>query len=230
MHAGLEGFFGGIDAWHKAWPGTMPALITVARHLRLHCASPDEHIAKNSQRTMAIWAGRFQMSANKGVRHFFAKDLLHWLKHAQDEARTEICVALAKCGPHLLGRFSQAYVWALSDLCGTSRNQTCRSSALQALRVFIESDKNLFRMIRPRLLDLWYFGTRRFDDDILNLVGEMDWQVTQERMYRGLLSSKSLALSIFASCQWMLSMDPLSMCHGVEIAADHSCELCTFKV
>ena len=90
---------------------------------------------------MAVWAGHcFQTAKGKGIRHFFVKDMLYWLRHADDDVRAEICRAFAKCRRVLLGRFTVACVQALAEACGPNSSEACRSNALQALKLFSEMD------------------------------------------------------------------------------------------
>ena len=119
-------------------------MLAAAQELRCHCLHPEETISINAQWTLAVLAGHcFRDAASKGVRHFFVKDLLHWLQQADDEVRVEICRAFCICGPLLLGRCNMSCVQALAKACWPDSSEACRGKALQAVRVFCRWRRNI---------------------------------------------------------------------------------------
>ena len=114
--SGIRSFISGINLWCKAWPASA---ILLAQKLKCHCSHPHETIAKNAQRTLVFWAGQCVQTAKaKAVWHLLIKDMIYWLRHADDGILVEICLTFAIRGPHLLGRFRKASAQALLEACG----------------------------------------------------------------------------------------------------------------
>eukprot|EP00439_Symbiodinium_sp_Y106_P013231 s9820_g1.t3 len=220
-NTGLWIFFKHIT-WNRAWH----AMLAAAQELRCHCFHPEERISKNAQWTLAVWAGHcFQTAASKGIRHFFVKDLLYWLQHADDEVRVEICRAFSSCGPLLLGRFNKSCVQALVRACWPNSSEACRSNALKAVRVFGAGDETLYSELRAHLVTA--FRARRGLErwDVAQAVGDLNaqegfrrmrvaWSTSMDFMsstVSGLVSS----VSIFNQ---LLVVDPFQACAQVEVA------------
>ncbi|CAE7276399.1 unnamed protein product [Symbiodinium sp. KB8] len=218
---GLWCFFKGINAWHRTWPD---ALLVAARELREHCLHPEESISKNAQWTMAVWAGHcFQSAKSKGIRHFFVKDMLYWLRHADDDVRVEICRAFGKCVPVLLGRFNVACVQALAEACGANSSEACRSSALQALKLFAETDTALYQKIRASLLSAYRTRRGLYRSDISGLIAHMDvengFRAVQELWHASVdVVSNSIALTVSSLSNFQqLVNDPFRTCAMAEV-------------
>ena len=228
--AGLWCFFKGINAWHRTWPD---ALLVAARELREHCLHPEESISKNAQWTMAVWAGHcFQSAKSKGIRHFFVKDMLYWLRHADDDVRVEICRAFGKCVPVLLGRFNVACVQALAEACGANSSEACRSSALQALKLFAETDTALYQKIRASLLSAYRTRRGLYRSDISGLIAHMDvengFRAVQELWHASVdVVSNSIALTVSSLSNFQqLVNDPFRTCAMAEVVETTDLQVC----
>ncbi|CAE7459853.1 unnamed protein product [Symbiodinium microadriaticum] len=227
---GLWCFFKGINAWHRTWPD---ALLVAARELREHCLHPEESISKNAQWTMAVWAGHcFQSAKSKGIRHFFVKDMLYWLRHADDDVRVEICRAFGKCVPVLLGRFNVACVQALAEACGANSSEACRSSALQALKLFAETDTALYQKIRASLLSAYRTRRGLYRSDISGLIAHMDvengFRAVQELWHASVdVVSNSIALTVSSLSNFQqLVNDPFRTCAMAEVVETTDLQVC----
>ncbi|CAE6970949.1 RE1 [Symbiodinium sp. CCMP2592] len=206
--AGIRSFIRGINVWYKAWP---ESAIRIAERLRCHCSHPHETIAKNAQRTLVFWAGQcFQTAKAKAVRHLLIKDMIYWLRHADDGLRVEICLAFAIRGPHLLGRFREACVQALLEACGP--NDACRKAAVKALRAFAETDLEWYLTLRPRLVEVWIAGQQGSACDILHLIGDMDADRSILAMRAAWQSCRDIASSIFEKSKEIFLADPFKAC------------------
>ncbi|CAE7234366.1 unnamed protein product [Symbiodinium natans] len=159
LKAGKEGiwaFFRALKKWRKMEPTIM---LPVAKNLKSHCCHPEPEIANNAQRIMAVCAGclfsiRGQGPAVKSIRHLFARDMIYWLQHADDDDRADICGELSRCGPHLLGRFNKACAAELVEACKPGNGDVCRSNARKALTVFVENDAALHPFVWPLIEEL----------------------------------------------------------------------------
>ncbi|CAE7224168.1 unnamed protein product [Symbiodinium natans] len=173
---------------------------------------------------MAAWAGHcFHTAKSKGIRHFFVKDMLYWLRHADDEVRVQICRAFSRCTTALLGRFNIACAQALAEACGADSSEDCRSSALQALKLFAEMDTTLYQKIRACLLSAYRARRGLYCKDISELIAAMDVQAgiraAQELWHASMgIVSNSIALTVssFSSFQQLVN-DPFGACARVEI-------------
>ena len=188
--SGIRSFISGINLWCKAWPASL------AQKLRCHCSHPHETIAKNAQQTSVFWAGQcFQTAKAKAVRHLLIKDMIYWLRRADDGIRVEICLTFAIRGPHLLGRFRKASAQALLEACGP--NDACRKTAVKALRAFAEADLEWYLTLRPRLIEVWIAGQQGSACDILRLIGDMEADRSILAMCAAWQSWKDIASNLF---------------------------------
>ena len=156
MLVGIWAFFRALKKWRKMEPTIM---LPVAKNLKSHCCHPEPEIANNAQRIMAVCAGclfsiRGQGPAVKSIRHLFARDMIYWLQHADDDDRADICGELSRCGPHLLGRFNKACAAELVEACKPGNGDVCRSNARKALTVFVENDAALHPFVWPLIEEL----------------------------------------------------------------------------
>ena len=185
--------------------------LLLAQKLRCHCSHPHETIAKNAQRTLVFWAGQcFQTAKAKAVRHLLIKDMIYWLRHADDGIRVEICLASAIRGPHLLGRFRKACAQALLEACGP--NDACRKTAVKALRAFAEADLEWYLTLRPQLIEVWIAGQQGSACDILRLIGDMDADRSILAMCAAWQSCKDIASNLFRKSKGIFLMDPFRAC------------------
>ncbi|CAE7839981.1 unnamed protein product [Symbiodinium sp. CCMP2592] len=150
------GLLPALNKWRKLEPAIM---LPVAENLKSHCCHPEPDIARNAQRIMAVCAGclfsiRGHGAAVKSIRHLLAGEMIHRLRHADDDVRADICGELSRCGPHLLGRFNKACIAELVEACKPGNGDVCRGNARKALTVFVENDAALHRFVWPLIEEL----------------------------------------------------------------------------